>query len=373
MHIKLSLLLICSLLLNCTGPSDQQTALKTPIELSMDKHAQLLLADTTINAISLGVYIEGKTFIGHYGELDRGKGNKPTNETIYEIASVSKTFAGALVAQAELEGKLNLEDDIREYLKEDFPNFQYEGHPIRIKDLITHTSRLPRFLPESITEMLENPTDSLAFKVHEMEIGYSRRSFFDDLHSVVLDTIPGTTFSYSSVDTELIAHILENVYGKSYNALIQEKISSKLGLKQTGTILQNGDKDRRANGYTTNNALAPHMVNTLWNAGGGMMSTLPDLLKYVQFQLDKENPIAVKSHTVVYENGGDTIAYYWPVRYDEENGTYYSHHGGAFGTQNYLFIFPDKDLGISVVINQSISDSANKLLSVVGGILADLN
>lgn len=58
---------------------------KNPIELSMDRHADSLLLDTTINAISIGIYKDGKTYIQHYGELDKGKGNKPTNETIYEI------------------------------------------------------------------------------------------------------------------------------------------------------------------------------------------------------------------------------------------------------------------------------------------------
>ncbi len=372
MNIKPVCLLLLIFVIPSLSLSDSTPVSKDAVELSIDKHAQLLLSDTTVNAISVGVYNRGKTYINHYGELERGKGNRPTNETIYEIGSVSKTFAGTLVAQAELEGKLDLEDDIREYLNEDLPNFQYEGHPIRIKDLITHTSRLPKFLPKTINTILENPTDSSAFEIHEIEKEYSRTSFFNDLREVLLDTIPGTRFGYSSVDTELMAHILENIYDKSYNELIQEKIGNKLGLKHTGTSLQTADKENLATGYTTNNVVAPHMTSSLWSAGGGITSTLPDLMKYAQFQLDKTNPVSMRSHELVYENGGDRIAYYWPVRYDEENGTYYSHHGGAFGMQNYLFVFPDKDLAISVVTNQSIDGTANRLLALAGGILSDL-
>jgi len=114
------------------------------------------------------------------------------------------------------------------------------------------------------------------------------------------------------------------------------------------------------------------MINTLWGAGGGMTSTLPDLMKYAQFQLDQENEVAVKSHEVVFQNGNFQVGYYWPIRFDDSYGTYYSHHGGAFGVQNYLFIFPEKDLAISVVLNQNISNTSNKLATVAAGIMDDL-
>lgn len=373
MKIK-HLTFIYILIVSCQNPSKKnKTVERNPIEISMDRHADSLLLDPTINALSIGVYKNGKTYINHYGELDKGKANTPTDETIYEIGSVSKTFAGTLVAQAELEGKLNLEDDIRKYLKEDFTNLEYKGRPIKIKHLITHTSRLPRFLPDTITQILENPTDSLAFQIHEIEKSYSKEKFLSDLHNVVLDTIPGVIDSYSSADTELIAHILENIYNKPYNELLKEKIATKLGLKNTGTVLQKDQKSNLANGYIVGNRLAPSIINSLWGAGGGMTSTLPDLMQYAKFQLDKEDEVSTKSHEVVFQNGNWKIGYYWPIRFDESYGTYYSHQGGAFGTQNYLFIFPEKDLAISVIVNQNLmSETSNKLLTIVGGIMEDL-
>lgn len=368
MKIQILAYFLVVFVMGCKLPKE-----KSLIEISMDKNANGLLLDDTINAISIGVYKNGKTYINHYGELDKGAKNAPTDHTIYEIGSVSKTFAGTLVAQAELEGKLNLNDDIRKYLTDDFANLEYQGNPIKIKHLITHTTRLPRFLPKEIAQIVENPTDSLAFKIAEIEKNYSKEKFLADLHTVILDTIPGTKENYSSVDTELIAHILENVYNKPYNDIIQEKIAFKLGMKNTGTVLREKSKNNLANGYLENNRLAPHMVNTLWGAGGGMTSTLPDLMKYVKFQLDKENKVATKSHQVVFQNGNQKMGYYWPIRSDDFYGTYYSHHGGAFGMQNYLFIFPEKDMGISIIINQNLmSKTYSKLLKIAEGIMDDL-
>lgn len=374
MKIKSLIFIISILLVSCkNSPNKKETAEKNPIELSMDKQANSLLLDPTINAISIGVYKNGETYINHYGELDKGKENKPTDKTIYEIGSVSKTFAGTLVAQAELDGKLSLEDDIRKHLKKKFTNLEYKGNPIKIKHLISHTSRLPRFLPKAITQIVENPTDSLAFQIYEIEKNYNKENFLSDLHKVNIDTIPGTKYSYSSADTELVAHILENIYNKDYNELIQEKISDKLGLENTGTVLQESKQNLLANGYIANNTLAPQMNSSLWGAGGGMTSTLPDLMKYAKFQLNKENKVAVQSHQMVFKDGNFKIGYYWPIRFDEAYGTYYSHQGGAFGIQNYLFLFPKKDLAISVIVNQNLmSATSNKLLTIVGGIIEDL-
>ncbi|HAS42134.1 MAG TPA: serine hydrolase [Microscillaceae bacterium] len=372
MKIK-TLIVFALIIVSCqTKQEKKENAKKSIVEQSLDKNADLLLLDSTINAISIGVYHKSKTYIKHYGELDKGKGNKPTDETIYEIASVSKTFAGTLVAQAELEGKLNLEDNIQKYLKKPFPNFEYNGNPIKIKHLITHTSRLPRFLPDIINKIVENPTNDLAFKIHRAENNYSKEKFFSDLALVNLDTIPGTKEGYSSVDTELIAHILENIYGKSYEELIQKKICQKLAMTHTGTVLKENAKHKLANGYLENNVLAPKMISQLWGAGGGMTSTLPDLMKYIKFQLNSKDEVAKKSHQILYQNGNYKIGYYWPIGFDQDLGTYYSHQGGAFGIQNYMFVFPEENLGISVIINQNIKGTSNKLLKVVHGILEDL-
>jgi CubicO group peptidase (beta-lactamase class C family) len=104
MKIKLLILFTSIFIISCKSSQEKkQVSKKDPVELSMDRNADSLLLDSTINAISIGVYKDGKTYINHYGELDKGKENKPTDETIYEIGSVSKTFAGTLEAQAELE------------------------------------------------------------------------------------------------------------------------------------------------------------------------------------------------------------------------------------------------------------------------------
>ena len=167
MKSKLILLLLIFIIINCINSEKNfNSTTNDPIQLSMDQNADSLLLDSKINAVSIGIYKDGKKYTAHYGELDRGMGNRPTDQIIYEIASVSKTFKGVLVANAVLEDKIQLGDDIGKYWKEDFQNFDYDGQPVTIGHLLTHTSGMPKLLPKSITELFSDFTESLPFKVH---------------------------------------------------------------------------------------------------------------------------------------------------------------------------------------------------------------
>ncbi|WP_347924736.1 serine hydrolase domain-containing protein [Pontimicrobium sp. SW4] len=371
MKLKAILLISIITFTSCKNSEKQKDIIIDQVQLSIDKNADSLLLDSKINSASIGIYKDGKKYTSHYGELDKGKENRPTDETIYEIASVSKTFTGVIVANAVLEGKIKLEDDIRNYLKEDFKNFEYNGEPIRIKHLLTHTSRMSKFLPESINALFSDFNEDLPFKVYEIQKNYSKKDFFLDLRSIKLDTVPGEKYEYSNVDTELMAEILEYVYKKPFNDILKEYFQKNANMHNTQIDLPKNKEHYLANGYGMTGKLVPHEA-ILYGADGGVKTTMPDLVNYMELQLDKNNKTIFESHRVLYENGNRKIAYYLPVRNNEDYGTYYSMHGGAFGSQNWLFILPKYNLGISVITNQSDLETANKLIKTVKGLINDL-
>jgi CubicO group peptidase (beta-lactamase class C family) len=71
----------------------------------------------------------------------------PSQNTVYEIGSITKTFVSFYLANAVLEHKVSLDDDIRKYLKESYPNLEYNGAPIQLVHLANTTSLLPDWLP----------------------------------------------------------------------------------------------------------------------------------------------------------------------------------------------------------------------------------
>ena len=342
------------------------------IKAAIKKNAHQLLNDPKIHAVSIGVYKSGQTYTAHYGELDPGKKNTPDNTTIYEVASVTKSFTGTLVAQAVLDQKLTLDDDIRKYLKGDYSNLEYQGTPIKIRHLITHTAGFPRFLPVRINALFSNIDENLPFKISAIEKSYSKKEFLKDLKAITISVAPGTQYSYSNANVELIGYILEQVYNLSFEQLVHKYITGKTNMKSTKIYLSDQEKRRFANGYGETNKLVPHFIHNLWGAAGGIKSTVPDLLKYVQFHLDDKNKAAKASHKILYSQDNHHTGYFWPVFTTSDDGTYYGIHGGAFGTQNFLMVVPKYNLGISIITNHSGPRTQPKLLKILNNLLGDI-
>ncbi|MDX8572071.1 serine hydrolase [Elizabethkingia sp. HX QKY] len=95
------------------GCKSVQKINKQNIENVITKNALQLLEDKRFHSVSIAVLKDGESTIKHFGELAIGKGNKPNDSTLYELASVTKTFTGYIAAKAVLDKKIKLDDDIR--------------------------------------------------------------------------------------------------------------------------------------------------------------------------------------------------------------------------------------------------------------------
>ncbi|MEX2336499.1 MAG: serine hydrolase domain-containing protein [Fulvivirga sp.] len=243
--------------------------------------------------------------------------------------------------RAVLEGKIKLEDDIRLYLNGDHTNLAFNGQPITIKHLLTHTSGLPMFLPMEMNEVFEKLDENVPHRYYELEKAYNKEKFLADLKNVSIAVEPGTKYAYSNVGAELMGYILETIYKKSIDELFKEGFLMKTGMLHTGINLTEAQEKDLVRGYCMNNATSsPNQLNKLWATGSGMKMNLSDMMRYMAFQLNSEDPIVPESHKVLYEEGKNLkIAYFWRVWMDKY-GTSYNHHGGTTGTQNWLFIFP---------------------------------
>lgn len=228
-----------------------------------------------------------------------------------------------------------------------------------------------KFLPESINDLFTDFNEELPFKVYEIQKKYSKNDFFSDINKIKLDTVPGIRYRYSNVDTEIMAQVLENIYQESFNTILTNYFKTNVGMQNTYINLPNNKKQFLANGYGMTGRLVPHEV-VLYGADGGVKTTMLDLVNYLGFQLDKNIPTVVESHRVLYHNKNREMAYYIPIKNHKNHGTYYKMHGGAFGSQNWLFILPKYHLGISVITNQSDLKTAEKLMKTVNGLIRDL-
>lgn len=321
----------------------------------INQYAENEIQKGNINSIAVAVYRDGKVFHNYYGEIDKNANNKPNDHTLYEIASISKVFVGSLTAKAVLEQKVKLDDDIRKYLKGDYQNLQFENTPITIKNLLTHTLGFKIKTPMKLEEINRKTSEGY---YENRPFDYNMTNFLEELKTVELDKKPGTFYDYNSIGSELLAYILEQVYHQSYNNLLQNFLNE---LNMNNTYLQDyqNHKQNLSNSYTSFGKLAPKDKNPLLGGGYGIITTLPDLIKLMQFQLESNNPLIKESRRILYEDDQDNVmGYLWQdMGVGKEEGFYYSKTGDSYGVRSGILICPDSNYGQIIIINNK-SDQA---------------
>lgn len=339
--------------------------LTTELDKMVQKEALTYMQDPSRVGLSIGVFKDGKSYFYNYGTTEIGKSELPTSQSVYEIASITKTFTGTLLAHAFVDGKIKMDDDIRKYLDGNYSNLEFEKHPITIGNLTNHSSGLPQFLPDQ-SETFKKPMDSVAAALSDFYKNYSKKKFYEDLHQAKIDFAPGTEYRYSNVGTQITGDILEKVYQKSYKDLLSEYITKPLKMNQTIIGMNSA---QLLTCYNEKGKVMPRNFTTIFAPAGGIMSTTGDLVKYIRYHLDENNKYVKSSHTPLVKNDGDAIGLYWRVHtYEDGTQTVY-HTGGTFGFSSVLQVYPSKNMGVVVLSNESDGESQGKLHDIADNIL----
>lgn len=358
---------VLSTALLAAGCTDERVPAKD-LGADIDEVAARLIEQPLLHSASIGVVYRGQEFIRHRGDMETGKPGPPTDATLYEIGSLSKTMAGTLMANAVLERRLGLDDDVRMYLHGNYPNLQYKGDPIRIRHLLSHTSGLPNMLPERANAVLADFADQRTPReLNAIYTGYGKADFFRDLHAVEIRQVPGKDYAYSSAGTQLAAHILETVYDSDYESLLRGFFRDSAAMSDLRIRLSDVEAPRLAVGYHSDNAVPTTPMPELpWGASGNVKATVPEMLKYLKFQL-AGGPVVTESRRALVEFDSEFgIGYFWNiVGGDRLKGVHYAHHGGVPRSQCYVYIMPKYDLGIFVITNQSGDKTARALEAAI--------
>ncbi|HEX2853071.1 MAG TPA: serine hydrolase domain-containing protein [Opitutaceae bacterium] len=317
------------------------------------------MSDPRAVGLSIGVLQEGKTFTFNHGTLVLGKKQVPTEDTVYPIASVTKTFTGSLLALAAVEGKLKLDDDVRQFLKGDFPNLEFQGHPIRLRDLLDHRSGLPFLLPDR-----DRSSD-------RETVPYSRENFYADLRRVTLHAPPGDKFQYSNAAAQLAGYILEGLYGLSFEQLVKEKIAQPLGMKDTAITLSAREHTRLAGGHDDAGKFFAPPPDDL-QAAGGLMSTVADLLKYARWHLSETDGAVKLSHQPVFTENNYAAALNWQILSADGRRLVWQ-EGNVPGFTSYLILEPELKIALVILTNESDRTSSARIAAMANEILKGLD
>ncbi len=306
--------------------------------------------------LSIGVYRNGQMHTYNYGEVKKGRRQLPTSNTFYNLGSLAKTFAGVMLAQAVVDKKVRLDDDIRMYLPGKYPNLAYQGQPIRLVHLANHTSGLPRSarqFPKAITDSLSKLelTGQVAFYDQ-----YRQDSLLRDMHQFKMDTLPGTRYRYNNNAMMVLTLILERIYKQPYEQLVTNYLRVSLGMSQTTPNLSAAQMKQAAQGYEGTKPQTFVNLRSFY-LGPNMNSTVSDLLQYMKANLDERDPALKLSHQITWGKPDPfAVGLNWMMKTDPQLGQSIYHDGHTrLGFNTRFVLYPAQKTGIVILVNDTIS------------------
>jgi len=311
-------------------------------------------------AIVVGLVDEHGSQIFSAGKLDNGTDRAPDGDTLFEIASITKTFTVLLLEDMVERGDMKLDDPVEMYLPESIKVPAHNGKKITLLDLATHTAGLPRD-PDNLTLTHGLPENAFA--------DYTVERLYQFLGGFVLSRDPGERFEYSNVGMALLGQALARKAGTNYESVVVERICQPLEMNSTRITLTPEMKARLAGGHDQRGNRAPNWEFLAYDSTGGLRSTAKDLLKYVSANLGLEKssltPLMEKTQVIRHRGSathGDT-AMAWSVRGEglDSGRTLLGHAGGSGGYETFIGFDETQRKGVVVLCSQQGGMSSETL------------
>ena len=274
-----------------SSSSQVTTAKESSIKLLLN-NVKRYLPDVSI---VVGIITPNGTQVYGYGNISKSNSTKVNGDTIFDTASITKTFTTTLLADMVNQGLVNLDDPIERYLPATVKVPTYNGHKITLESLATHTSGLPDF-PAG---WIRNHT-------------YTTQQVYNFLSNTPLHGEPGTKANYSDFGMGLLGHILSIRAGVQYAQLVKDRILSVLGMDSTGIAMNSTSitlsdalKSRLAKGHLGDKEINLEFVPEAIQGAGALHSTANDLLKYLAANIGlihtSINDIIRETHPIRHE------------------------------------------------------------------------
>lgn len=271
-------------------------------------------------------------------------------QTVFCIASITKTFTAALILKLQEQGKLSVKDNISRYMP-GFPN----GEKITIHHLLTHTSGIPDYLKDKGFQSIDQ---SKPVTLEDMI------NFFKDKP---LDFEPGTTFRYSNSGYTMLGYIIEKVTGSSYADALANYIFKPLHMEHTSYGPPQGNYNKLATGYMMSyknfKRTSPVVHASVSYATGAIYSTVGDLYKWHQ-ALQKKKFLTEQTLAAAYKKDKGNYGYGWftDSLYGRQR---VSHDGNIPGYKSNINRFPQDDVCVIALSNSNNSSVGGLVRNVV--------
>jgi len=317
------------------------------LEERIDKQVADIIKKEQLKGLVIGVFKKGEFYIKG-GGLTKEGGEIPNGKTLFEIGSIGKLFCASALQLGVAKGDFDWQDSIAVYLNSD-DLMVAPTCGAKLVHLATHTSGFPR-IPQLLMDQVKN-----------MENPYMDMSIEDVYKylSTCSENKPVGKYEYSNFGMGLLGHIQELKYGKNYEQIIKERICQPLQMKDTTITLKSDQQNNTAQPHDEKGKPTPIWKDKVLTGAGSFLSTVEDMLKFIQANLDQEHHaispqlIACQQPQLKGEMGlGWHFGNSWMDKLMRVNG-YLWHNGGTGGSCSFLAIDPTHQIGLVMFSNSA--------------------
>lgn len=321
-------------------------------------------------SIAFGVIANGQlVFSGSLGSTDLANKTASTVQSLYRIASMSKSFTAMAIMKLRDEGKLNLLDPVSKYIPEIVRAgaLTDDAPPINIQHLLTMSAGFPEDNPWGDRQLAD--TDDELLQLISKGISFSNA--------------PGLNYEYSNLGFALLGKIISNVAGMPYQKYITENIMKPIGMVDSRWEYNEVPNNKLAHGYRWEDETWKEealLHDGSYGAMGGLICSIEDFSKYVALHLgawpprnDEEigpvkrssiremhqpwriNNLFVDSKNRMGESCPTVVGYGYGLRWrkDCRGMVYVSHSGGLPGFGSEWRIYPEYGVGVVSFSNRT--------------------
>jgi CubicO group peptidase (beta-lactamase class C family) len=331
--------------------------MQTMLDSLTDRAARSYMQDSATAGLSIAIHWQGKDYFYNYGEADRAANKKADAQTVYEIGSITKTFAGYLLAKAVAEKKLSLNDPITLYLP-DSVAANAALKEIKIVNLTNHSSGLPRLPVDLYNTKGLDAKDPYAH--------YNEPMLFNGLKQIKPSRMPGVQYEYSNYAVGILGTILARVYKMTFPQMVETYITKPMKMKNSSAA--NIVLPGQAIGYNEKMEVMHYWNFQSLAAAGSIKSNATDLLLYGKATLSlmqKKSAISTLLTTPTWQNDPVFVTLGWLQSKPSEPPVKFEHSGGTAGFRSHLTICPEKNWVVLALANQASDPGPSKVALMI--------
>ncbi|MBY0164225.1 serine hydrolase [Paenibacillus lautus] len=290
-----------------------------------------------------------------YADLESKKKIDP-DRTLFRMASISKSVTATAVMQLVENGKIDLMQNITEYMPDvKIPN--HTGAPVTVEHLLTHTTGF-------------DFTDSYSVPPHIIQKGEIPLADFIRVNAPAVVRTPGEVYRYDNLASSMQGYIVQSVSGEPFEDYVKKQIFDPLNMKHAAFRMNDDIIANLATGYNVDqHPIKPYENVPTIAPEGGMFASGTDMANFITAHLNEgrfgsarilKEETTQLMHKTHYDAAGIPLTSYSfeSFMHNSHNGQTVIGKGGDLeGYHSWLWLLPDQNVGGLIVVNSDKSAS----------------